>query len=369
MRRGRILSVFYVNIKELFRDKGGIFFTFLFPILLMVLFGFIFSDVDKTVYDIHIQDLDGSEISENFTSTIKAMDAFKVYDIDPGRDVDNFIEDKDVDFVIIIPQGYGDSIEAAAMGDVNSSVNLSVKYDPSIQSTQVKMSILNSVLQEMNEKLSGGRKIVGMDPESVFTQSFEYIDFFIPGVIGMTVMTGAVFGTIFGDTELRKKGIFRKLSTTPITRGEWILSNMLFQLFLAALASAEILFIGWVLFGSTLYLNPVFFIILVFEAFAFTGLAMLVVRFVKEAQAASALGNAITFPMMFLSGTFFSVEGFPSFLKVVAKLLPLYYVNEGLREAMIFNDTMEALVNMLPIAVFAVIVFILGVSLTTWKQD
>ncbi|MBN1539846.1 MAG: ABC transporter permease [Candidatus Thermoplasmatota archaeon] len=369
MRGGRILSVFYVNIKELFRDKGGIFFTFLFPILLMVLFGFIFSDVEETIYDIHIQDLDGSEVSENFTSALKGMNTFKVHEIDPERDVNDLIEDNDLDFVVVIPPGYGDSIHAAAMGDMNSSVNITVKYDPSIQSTQVKMSILNSVLQEMNEKVSGGRKILGMDPESVFTESFEYIDFFIPGLIGMTVMTGAVFGTIFGDTELRKKGIFRKLSTTPITRGEWILSNMLFQLFLAALATAEILFIGWLIFGSTLHLNPVFFAILIFEAFAFTGLSMLVVRFVKEAQAASALGNAITFPMMFLSGTFFSVEGFPTFLKVVAKLLPLYYVNEGLREAMIFNDTMEALENMLPIALFAVVVFILGVSLTTWKQD
>ena len=365
----RIFSVFIVNIKELFRDKGGIFFTFLFPILLMLLFGFIFSDVDKTVYDIHVQDLDGTEISENLTSVLKGMDAFRVHEISPEKNVDSFIEENDVDFVIVIPRGYENNVTSAVMGDINSTVNLTVKYDPSIQSTQVKLSILNSVLQEINEKASGGRKIIGVTPESVFTNSFEYIDFFIPGVIGLTVMTGAVFGTIFGDTELRKKGIFRKLSTTPITRGEWLLSNMLFQLFLAALSTAEILIIGWLLFGSVLYLNPIFFVILIFEAFAFTGLSMLVVRFVKEAQAASALGNAITFPMMFLSGTFFAVEGMPKFLQAVAKVLPLYYVNEGLRDAMIFNDTWEAFRNMVPIAIFAVIVFILGVALTTWKQD
>ncbi|MGA1872907.1 MAG: ABC transporter permease [Thermoplasmatota archaeon] len=364
-----ILSVFIVNIKELFRDKGGIFFTFLFPILLMLLFGFIFQDSDKTVYDIHLQDLDGSDLSSNLTLVLKEVEAFRVREIDPDRDVDDFIDDNDVDFVVVIPEGYGSSIVGNLISGSNETVNLTVKYDPSVQATQVKMSVLNSVLQEMNKRMSGGRDVVLLEEDRVITENFEYIDFFIPGVIGLTVMTGAVFGTIFGDTELRKKGIFRKLSTTPITRGEWILSTMLFQLFLAALASAEILMIGWLIFGSVLYLNPIFFVILVFEAFAFTGLAMLVVRFVREAQAASALGNALTFPMMFLSGSFFPVEGFPRFLQVFAKVLPLYYVNEGLREAMLFNDTVEALRNMLPIAIFAVLVFILGVKLTTWKQD
>jgi ABC-2 type transport system permease protein len=103
--------------------------------------------------------------------------------------------------------------------------------------------------------------------------------------------------------------------------------------------------------------------------FAFTGLAMLVTRFVNEASSASVAGNLITFPMMFLSGSFFQVEAMPDFLQIVAKILPLYYVNEGLREAMIFNDTAAAIPHAIVISVFAIIVFVAGVFLTTWKQD
>jgi len=178
-----------------------------------------------------------------------------------------------------------------------------------------------------------------------------------------------VYGTIFGDTELKQKGIFRKLSTTPITRGEWLLSNMLFQLFLAGLSAGVILLVGYVVFGASLKMNPIAALVVIFEAFAFTGLAMILVRFIKEAQSASAVGNVITFPMMFLSGTFFQVDSMPAALQFFAKLLPLYYVNVALREAMIFNDTGEAFTNMLVIAVFAVIVFVLGVAFTTWKHD
>jgi ABC-2 type transport system permease protein len=132
---------------------------------------------------------------------------------------------------------------------------------------------------------------------------------------------------------------------------------------------AVILIVGRIVFGAELYMNPVFVLVIVFEAFAFTGLSMLVVRFVKEAQSASAVGNLITFPMMFLSGTFFEVSAMPSFIQVIAKVLPLYYVNESLRQAMIFNNTVNALKELSVIAIFAVIVFVAGVYFTTWKNE
>jgi ABC-2 type transport system permease protein len=182
-------------------------------------------------------------------------------------------------------------------------------------------------------------------------------------------MTTAVFNTIFGEMENKQKGIIRKLSTTPITRGEYILSNMVFQLFLALCSTVMILIVGYLVFGAVLHFNIFLPIILIVEAFGFTGLAMLVTRSATEASSASIAANLITFPMMFLSGSFFPVENMPEFLKTVATILPLYYVNEGLREAMIFNDMNAALPHTMVISVFAFIVFVAGIYLTTWKQD
>jgi ABC-2 type transport system permease protein len=365
----RVWSVFDVNLKGFIRDKGGLFFTFLFPIMLMLLFGFIFSDSGETEYPITIQDLDDSPLSNNLTSMLKEVKSFQTETLGTKRDPKAYIENNDANFVIVIPEGYGKAMEERFSGNLNSTGNITVYYDESQSSTQVKMSILNGILQEMNKEMGGVQDSLVLSAESIFSEDFTYIDFFIPGVLGLTVMTGAVFGTIFGDTENRQKGIFRKLSTTPITRGEWILATMLFQLFSAALSAVVILTVGFIVFNATFYMNPVTVLILVLEAFFFTGLAMLLVRFIKEAQSASALGNVITFPMMFLSGTFFNVEGMPPFLQVIAKALPLYYVNEGLRDAMIFNDYGAALYNTAIIGVLAVVVFIAGVFLTTWRQD
>ena len=364
----RILSVFWVNVKLLIRDKGGLFFTFAFPIILMLLFGFIFQDADRTEYDIHVQDMDMSYASGNLTEAISAVPSFKYHEVGPDSDPYDLARNK-VNFIVIIHEGFGIEMADRLSGNSSDSVNLTVLYDPSQSSTQVKMSILKGLLDQMNDAFLNSTSILVMEPGSVISEDFSFIEFFIPGVIGLTVMTGAVFGTIFGDLELKQKGIFRKLSTTPITRGEWVLSTMLFQLFSAGLSATVILLVGRLVFDARFYLNPIAFLVVIFEAFAFTGLAMLVVRFIKESQSASALGNAITFPMMFLSGTFFQVEAMPPFIQAIAKVMPLYYVNESLRRAMIFNDTIGALRYMSVIAVFALIVFIAGVYLTSWRND
>jgi ABC-2 type transport system permease protein len=96
---------------------------------------------------------------------------------------------------------------------------------------------------------------------------------------------------------------------------------------------------------------------------------MILTRFVKEAQSAAAAANAISFPMMFLSGSFFPIELMPGFLQTLARILPLYYVNEGLRASMVFEDNMAALRYAAVIGVFAAVVFILGIMTTTLSEE
>ena len=89
----------------------------------------------------------------------------------------------------------------------------------------------------------------------------------------------------------------------------------------------------------------------------------------KEAQSAAAATNAISYPMMFLSGSFFPIELMPGFLQKFARALPLFYVNEGLRASMVFEDNLTALRYAAIIGVFATVVFILGVVATRWEEN
>jgi ABC-2 type transport system permease protein len=96
---------------------------------------------------------------------------------------------------------------------------------------------------------------------------------------------------------------------------------------------------------------------------------MIIGRFVKEQETADVAGGAVTFPMMFLAGTFFSLDMMPEFMQLIAQVLPLYYVNEGLRNAMIYSDMDKTLYFTAFVLVFAAVFFIIGIILTKWKED
>ena len=121
--------------------------------------------------------------------------------------------------------------------------------------------------------------------------------------------------------------------------------------------------------GLHTQINILFFIIIISTSFMFSGLGMIIGRFVIDEETADMAGGAITFPMMFLAGTFFPLDQMPELLRNIAQILPLYYVNEGLRNAMIYGNLDKTLYFTAFVVVFAIIFFVAGVLLTKWKED
>ncbi len=134
------------------------------------------------------------------------------------------------------------------LNDPNASVTLTYIYDPSSTSVTTKMEILNMVFAGINQRMSGKPPFIRSEETSILTKKYRFIEFFIPGIIAMAVMTASLFGTVNMNTELRQKGIIRKLSTTPITRTDWILSNILYQFILAIISTIAMLLVSYAVF-------------------------------------------------------------------------------------------------------------------------
>jgi ABC-2 type transport system permease protein len=146
------------------------------------------------------------------------------------------------------------------------------------------------------------------------------------------------------------------------------LSNILYQFILAVISTMAILVVSYAVFSVRLQINAWLFVFIVLEVFAFGGIGMILTRVANEAESAAAAANFIMFPMMFLSGSFFPLEMMPGFLQTIARILPLYYVNEGLRASMVFGDNTAALRYSAMIGVFATVVFVLGINTTKWEE-
>lgn len=373
------LKLVYANLmmqlKEFYRNKGTMFFVLIFPIILMMLFGLIFQDQGEMQYDLLVQDLDGGRHAQNLTKIIEEADLFTVSVVDPSvNDPAQYMLDNKANALLVIPDGYSDQFDSIMMDrftgqTTNETAVLTFYYDPANSAAMTKIGIMSSLIDGINKGISGVPDVIAIEAQNTVSDDFKAIDFFAPGIIAMSIMSTALFGTVGMNTELRQKGILRKLATTPLSRSEWLMGNMLYQLIMALLSTTSIVVIGMAIFGLRPHINLFLALFVVLNAFTFSGIGMLITRFVKDADGAQAAANAVMFPMMFLSGTFFALETMPDFLQSFARFLPLYYVNEGMRAAMITLDEGTLMTSSVVLVILAIVIFILGVLLTSWKHD
>ncbi len=359
-----------VRLRSLGREKSAIFFTLAFPVILVLVFGAIFTRPERAHFDLPVQDLDQTALSAQFIGSLSADDIFNTKTLPPDTDAVTYATRHKLNFVLIIPKGFAAAPSRKTPNTTDDARGiLTYVYDPSSTSVSTKLQYLTAIVTATNHKLSGTPPLITMKAQSILTRQYRFIEFFVPGIIAMAVMTSSVSGALHVNAELRQKGILRKLTTTPITRTDWLLSNILYQLILAVASTASILLVAYAVFDVRLQVNAWLPLFIVLEVFAFVGVGMVLTPLAKDAESAAAAANAFLFPMMFLSGTFFPIEMMPGFLQTVAKVLPLYYVNEGMRAFMIFDDGAGALKCAAITAGVAAVLFVAGAGVTRWSRE
>jgi ABC-2 type transport system permease protein len=181
-------------------------------------------------------------------------------------------------------------------------------------------------------------------------------------------MTNGIIGLASTATEFKRRGIIKRLSLTPLTKMDWIVGNVLSQALLNLMLAAIMIALGWVIFNVRVIPDILSIILILLGSIMFSGIGMALSGIIKDVEAAAAVGNAIAFPMMFLSGTYFPLEIMPPYIQTISKALPLTYFSEGLKHAMIYQNPEGVYLNMAIVAVLAVIFIILGALVTRWKE-
>ena len=369
----RILVALKGEARGFFRAKSTVFWTIAFPLLLILLFGAIFSNSGSGQVKLYVQNLDdSSDYSQklvqsliDFKTSPDAEPALNVIKINATENIDQYIKNNSATAVLIIPKGFA-LANISGAGPFTSVLTLII--DPTQTSSATALGIVSQIVGQDNLKISNGTNVIGIQQSSI-NSKFNYIDFFIPGVIALTTMTTTAFWMVSVMTRYRNNGIFKKLTTTPITRAEWLASQILWQLVVVFISVGVIMIVGMLAFNTHMTLNAVAIATIILSSAAFSSMGMIIARFIHDEESASAAANAITFPMMFLAGIFFPASQFPSWLASVANILPLTYVGNALRDSMVYDNMTSAINNMLVVAVFAVILFIAGVFLSKWKTE
>ena len=368
-----ILLDLKASLKTFARNKSTIFWTLAFPSVLILIFGAIFSQ--STIRnDLYIQNqdlVDGEATywSDQLISILNETDTFNIKMVDVSINATDYALENRLDSLLIIPQGFNESANTALFTGGDSSASMTFVYDQSSSSSAIVQSIVMGVVERMNFEFSDGRNYLVVEGVTIAPQRFSFIDFFMPGVIGMTAMTTSIFTSVAISSRFKETGVFHKLATTPLKRYEWILSRTIFNILVSYLGMVVMLLIGVVVFNMTITVDAVSLVMVTMASLLFSGIGMIIARFVKDPDGADAAANVVTFPMMFLSGTFFELSQMPQFLQAIAKVLPLTYVSEGLRAAMIFGQADQALFNTALVSVMGVVSIIVGSWITKWEDD
>jgi len=239
------------------------------------------------------------------------------------------------------------------------------QLDPSRPEATIARGRVDDALQR-----AAGRK----DPEATRDVAFSepggrYIDFLMPGILGMNIMSGGMWGVGFNLVDMRIKKLLKRLVATPMRRSDFMASIVLMRIAFMVIEASFVLGFGWLAFGVPFRGSPLaVFAIGALGALCFGGIGLLLASRARRIEAVMGLMNVVTMPMLIASGVFFSADRFPAALQPLIQALPLTALNDALRAVVLEGAPLASQVTrLLVLAFWGALSFAVGLRLFRWN--
>lgn len=348
------LAMVKANLKMTVRNRQALFWNLAFPAIFILIFGAVFSENDGLEFDVGVTGAQ-SPYRDTVVSILEAHNSFNVHVGDQADELAD-LRDNDRNFVMIFGE--------AAPGQAPP---VEIVYDQSGgPNVQVGLTVLSQVLM----RVSGGENVAPISTRPMDTLNIRYIDFFVPGILAMSLMNSGVIGLSTTFVTYREKGILRRIKVTPFSLTSFILARVVTTLVIAVLQAVVLIGLGKLLYDLTLRGNPLLILLtIMIGGLAFLSIGFALSGIARNTETAASFANLVTFPMMFLAGTFFPIDTLPEWLQGLTRILPLRYLIDALREPMMrgrgIGSTWIDLLVLL--AVFAVMM-VVAVRFFKWES-
>ncbi|NUR50872.1 MAG: ABC transporter permease [Hamadaea sp.] len=304
------------------RDKTATFFTILFPLMFLIVFGALFKDAGTSKTDV-LQ-----------VGSVAVLDQIPA----EGRaDLDQVLKITKTDDLAAALEKVRAGDSDAAIEQQGGKVVVHYSAADQVKAATVR-GIMESIVQQGNLTMAGvTTPPLSLSAEPVEDKSMKTIQYMTPGLLGWAIASGATFGAALTLVSWRQKKILRRLRLSPVSVGSIVTARVGVSIGIALLQSA--IFIGVALlpaFGLQLSSYWWAFIpIMIAGTLAFLSIGLLAGAVSKTPEAASAIANLIVLPMAFLSGSFFPLDSAPGWLKTVSNFLPLKHLVTSMQDVMV----------------------------------
>ena len=361
----RTIADFKVFSRGYLRNRFGLFFGLIFPVILILIFGAIFSSSGSSVINVYAQNKDNGPVSIQFLDALNSSSTIRITMVNPTEDFSKYLASHSASDGIVIPENFSANYGAG------QPVNVTVYGNPTSTTSGIVSGTVNGVINyfNLNYYKQNAIPIIGITPTTVNTHQTKYIDFLVPGLIGFAILVSPMFSLVNISSDYKKTKLFKQLSLTPLTKFEWLASKILWYIVLTVISFVLMVVVGIGVYGANITLTPWLIPFLLIGPTLFASLGMLVGTVTKNPETAGVIGNIVTFPMMFLSGTFFPISIMPQYLQTIAHVLPLFYVIEGLNNVMVYGNYVGAVIDLVVVGAITVVIFVAAVRLFKWRED
>lgn len=329
-----LLGLTVANLKGLTRDRAALFWTFFFPIMFVLLFGVLFSGSGDSKVSVGWVDQDNTQASAGLRQAFASVPLLTLQDgtLDAEKTA---MQHGDISAIIVVPQGLQDAIVQTKTG-AKASASLQLFTDPAqTQTMQVVQGAVSQIANGFNLQLAGGSDVLSVTPQTLSSTNVSTVTYLVPSILAMALMQLGVFAAV-PLVQQREKGILKRMGATPLARWKLVASNILLRLIVAAVDTVLIIGVGIAFFSIQIVGNLLLAAGFVFlGAGAFLALGFMLASFLKTEEQATGVVQVVQMPLMFLSGIFFPFTFMPDFLRSIARLLPLTYLGDGLRQSMV----------------------------------
>jgi ABC-type multidrug transport system permease subunit len=317
-RNGRwagYLHLLGARMLELKREPEVVFWVVVFPLLLATGLGIAFRNKPADASSVAIVSGQGAQRAETLLRSSPRHEAFKIDVQDSDAAKKGFRLGK-----------YDLVIEPNGMG------GLQYRYDPARPESVLARAQVDDALQTA----AGRKDIVATSEVTTSEPGSRYIDFLIPGLLGMNLMNSGMWGIGFALVDMRQRKLLKRFVGTPMRRGDFLLALLSSRLVLMIIEIGLLLALGVIVFHMKV-LGSVFAILLLGSvgAMCFGGVGLLTASRAQKIESVSGLMNLVMMPMWIFSGVFFSYERFPAVIQPLIKALPLTALNDALRASIL----------------------------------
>ena len=344
-----LLALTLSRLREFYRQPEAVFWVYFFPILLVVALGIAFRN--KPVEIITVDAVQSSEV-ESLASTMAADERIQWTALSLEECKDRLRTGKSDLYLIVKATDDRPAVEYV--------------YDPTRPGSLVARDAVDKRLQEA----FGRQDSISTTDQETSEPGGRYIDFLVPGLIGMGLMGGGMWGVGFAIVDMRIRKLLKRLLATPMRKSHFLLALILSRLVFMIPEILLLIVFSRYFFGVQIYGSWIDIVILVFlGAMQFSGIGLLVASRARTLESVSGLMNLVMLPMWTLSGIFFSYERFPEAVQPIIKALPLTPLIDGLRAVMLEGATLPSLWSeLLIIVLWGVLSFALALAIFRWND-